>query len=583
MVVLACGFTLISFNLIQIQLVQHDKFTRMAIKNHMDVVTIPAKRGALLDANRDVLAQTQRVYDIRLDGLAFSKKNPDSNLKLLAAALQIPPESIAWNVRDRYQLIAHDVEDAVATNVETLKLGSVIVEQRDRRVYPNNNLGAHVLGYTDDDGHGLAGMEKQMDAVLSGEPGQRMVERDRFKREIALYDTHETPAIDGNDVTLTIKTAIQHVVDEQLDQIVQSYSPEAAYIIVMDPQTGEIMAMGSRPTYDPNNRAGLKPELTRNRCITDPVEPGSVFKIITLAGALNEGLVNLDTQIFCENGCFYYAGRELHDDDEHHANLSVEEVMAQSSNIGFAKIALNYLHEEKLYQYATAFGMGERTGLFTGQGETAGLLRPVNKWSALSITRVPMGQEVLASPVQLASAMSVIANGGKLMMPMLTKEITDPSGRVIKTFSPHEIRQVVSAAAAREVAEALHQVTIDGTAKAIKITDANGWSHAYAGKTGTAQKWIPGEGYSHTEHVSSFIGFMPVDDPQFVALVMIDDPKTAARQDYGAEVSAPVFANIAKQMAQIMNIPADIPPPVTPTTAGAVRVLSSNNLSHASL
>jgi cell division protein FtsI (penicillin-binding protein 3)/stage V sporulation protein D (sporulation-specific penicillin-binding protein) len=580
MVVLACGFTLISFNLIQIQLVQHVKFTRMAIKAHMDVVTIPAKRGAIFDADGNVLAQTQRVYNVHLDGASFSKEHPETNLKALADALQVPPESIAWNSHDRYIPIAHDVEDAVVENVQALKLNSVIIEPRDRRVYPNNYLAAHVLGYTDDEGHGLAGMEKQMDAILCGEAGERYVERDALKREIALYDTHDTPAVDGDDVTLTIKMAIQHVVDDQLDQIVRTYSPEAAYIIVMDPHTGEILAMGSRPVYDPNNRAEFKPGNIRNRCITDPVEPGSVFKIITLAGALNEGLVNLDTQIFCENGCFYYAGRELHDDDERHAWLPVEEVMSQSSNIGFAKIALNYLHEQKLYDYATAFGMGERTGLFADQGETAGLLRPVNKWSALSITRVPMGQEVLASPIQLVTAMSVIANGGRLMAPMLAKQVTDPSGRVVQTFEPHVIRRVISTAAANEVAQALHQVTVDGTAKLIKITEPDGSMHSYAGKTGTAQKWITGEGYSHTQHVSSFVGFMPVEDPAFVALVMVDDPKTAVRQDYGAEVSAPVFANIARQMAQIMNIPADIPAPVPAATAP---VLSSNTPVPASL
>jgi cell division protein FtsI (penicillin-binding protein 3)/stage V sporulation protein D (sporulation-specific penicillin-binding protein) len=581
MVMLACGFTLISFNLIQIQLVQHAKFTRMAIKNHMDLVTIPAKRGSLLDADGNSLALTQRVYDIRLDGLALSKEHPEVNVPKLADALQIPPDSIAWNARNRYQLLATDVEDAVATRVQALKLDSVIVEQHTRRVYPNNELAAHILGYTDDNGRGLAGMEKQMDALLKGEPGERLVERDAKKNEIPLYQVRDTPATDGDDVTLTIKMAIQHVVEDQLDQIVQSYSPEAAYIIVMDPQTGEILAMGSRPTYDPNNRAAFKAENVRNRCITDPVEPGSVFKIITLAGALNEGLINLNTQIFCENGVFYYAGRELHDDDEHHAWLPVAEVMSQSSNIGFAKIALDYLHEQKLYQYATAFGMGQRTGLFDEQGETPGLLRPVNKWSALSITRVPMGQEVLASPIQLATAMSVIANGGKLMAPELAKQVTDPSGRVVKTFQPHVVRQVITAAAARQVAEALHQVTIDGTAKAIKITDANGAGFSFAGKTGTAQKWIPGEGYSHTQHVSSFIGFMPAEDPAFVALVMIDDPHTQVHQDYGAEVSAPVFANIAKQMAQIMNIQPDIPAP--PAPVGTTPVLSANTPNHASL
>ncbi|MEI9998816.1 MAG: penicillin-binding protein 2 [Verrucomicrobiota bacterium] len=577
MVVLACGFTLISFNLIQIQLVQHDKFWAMAVANHYHPEAIPPKRGALLDADGNILAQTQRVYDIRLDGLEIRKDHDEPNLPQIATALGLPAIALLdpADPKCRYQLLAHDVDDSFAGKLTNLKIKGLITEPHDRRFYPSNELAAHILGYTDDNGHGLAGMEKEMDAVLRGQPGERLIERDAKKHDIAAYSLHETPAIDGDDVTLTIKMAIQHLVEQQLDQIQTAYAPEAAYIVVMDPQTGEILGMGSRPNYDPNNRTQLVADKVRNRCLTDPVEPGSVFKIITLSAAINEGLVNLDTQIFCENGTFYYGGRELHDDDEHHANLTVREVMAQSSNIGFAKIALNYLHEQKLYDYATAFGMGQRTGLFTEQGESPGLLRPVSKWSALSITRVPMGQEVLATPIQLANAMCVVANGGKLMQPYLVRQVTDPAGNVVKTWQPRVVRQVITAAAARDVAEALHQVTIDGTAKNVKITDASGAGWSYAGKTGTAQKWINGEGYSHTQHVSSFIGFMPPEDPAFVALVTIDDPKTKAHEDYGAEVSAPVFAAIGKQIAQMMNIPPDIPAPVTPAP-GSPTSLSAN-------
>ena len=194
--------------------------------------------------------------------------------------------------------------------MRALKLDSLIVNEHDRRVYPNNELAAHVLGFVDDNGRGLAGMEKEMDKLLCGVPGERLVERDAKKHEIAAYQIRETPAVDGCNVTLTIKMAIQHVVEDALDQIAQTYQPNAAYIIVMDPQTGEILAMGSRPNYDPNDSKTFKPDRVRNRCITDAVEPGSIFKIITLAGAINEGQVNLDTPIFCENGSFYYGGKE---------------------------------------------------------------------------------------------------------------------------------------------------------------------------------------------------------------------------------------------------------------------------------
>jgi cell division protein FtsI/penicillin-binding protein 2 len=576
LVFLACGFTVISFNLIEIQLVQHGKFWRMAVDNHTHPEVIPALRGSIFDSDGNILAQTRRVYDLRLDGQLMNADHPEINLPKIARALQLPegPFVAAFNPRDRNQLLAQSLDDALVAKLRSLKMDSLIFNEHDLRFYPNNELAAHVLGFVDN-GHGSAGMEKEMDKLLCGVPGERLVERDGKKHDIAAYQIRETPAINGYDVTLTIKMAIQHVVEDQLDQIQQTYRPDGAYIIVMDPQTGEIMAMGSRPNYDPNNRADFKPDRIRNRCITDPVEPGSIFKIITLAGALNEGQVNLDTQIFCENGSFYYAGKRLRDDEEAGFGwLPVKEVMAQSSNIGFAKIALTYLHEEKLYQYASAFGIGQRTGLFEQQGESPGLLRPVNKWSGISITRIPMGQEVLATPIQLATAMSVIANGGHLVAPHLARQVVDEDGRVVKVYPPKIIRQVISANAARDVAKALEQVTIDGTAKNIHILDATGAGLSFAGKTGTAQKFVNGE-YSHDQHVASFIGFAPAEDPAFVALVMVDNPKTAPRKDYGAIVSAPVFATIAKQVAQILNIPMDIP---APTPAPAASVLTSNSI-----
>ena len=571
LVLLACGFTAISFNLIQIQLVQHEKFLRMAIENHTHSEPIAAKRGALYDCDGNILAQTRRVYDIYLDGQLMNADRPGLNLPKIAQVLQMPEQSFVnvFNPRNRDQLIAQNLDEGAAAKLSGLKLNSVIVRSRDRRVYPNNELAAHILGFVDDTGHGLAGMEKEMDKQLCGAPGERRVERDAKKHEIAAYQIHETPPVDGNSVTLTIKNAIQQVVEDQLGQIVQTYQPNAAYIIVMDPQTGEILAMGSRPTYDPNDSKTFKPENTKERCITDVVEPGSIFKIITLAGALNEHLVDLNTPVFCENGSFYYAGKELRD-DEPHGWLPVEEVMAQSSNIGFAKIALTYLHEAKLYEYATAFGIGQRTGILSDQGESPGLFRPVNKWSGLSITRIPMGQEVAATPMQLVTAMSVIANGGRLVVPHLARQVTDESGRIVKVYQPKFVRQVITTDAARQVAIALHQVTVDGTAKSIHIQDGNG-DLSFCGKTGTAQKFLNGE-YSHDHHVASFIGFAPAEDPAFVALVMVDDPKTAPRKDYGAQVSAPVFAAVAKQVAQILNIPADLP-----ASAPTAPVLTSNS------
>jgi cell division protein FtsI/penicillin-binding protein 2 len=572
LLLLACGFTVISFNLIQIQLVEHPKYWRMAVEKHLHPETIAPKRGTIFDADNNVLAESQRVYDVHLDG--FLEKD-GTHLPEIAAALGEPVDKITSVFSDKNRDIplasGLSVDDPAMARLHDLKLRSLILLPRDERTYPNTELAAHILGFTDDsDGQGEAGMEKSLDKLLTGTPGERWVERDGKRNEIAAYQTSEKPAVDGDNVTLTIRMAIQHVVEEQLNQIVETYHPDGAYIILMDPHNGEILAMGSRPTFDPNNRKTFQPNAISNRCITDSVEPGSIFKIITLSGVLNEGLVNLDTPIDCENGQWAFDGKILHD-DEKEGVLPVIEVLAKSSNIGFAKLGSNYLGANRLYKYATAFGIGQRTNLFGGQGESAGLLRPVSKWSGLSVTRIPMGQEVLASPIQMVTAMSVIANGGKLVEPHLTKQVTDADGNVLQTYASHVQRQVVSAEVAREVTKALLQVMIDGTGKSIHVP---GFEGEVAGKTGTAQKIVDGV-YSRKEHVASFLGFMPAEDPAFVALVMVDNPKTKARQDYGADVSAPVFANIATQVAQIMNLTPNQTVPAPPTLTSNTKTETS--------
>ena len=553
LLLLACGFTVISFHLIQIQLVEHSRFWRLAVENHLRPETIAPRRGTIFDSDGNVLAETQDVYDVRLDGKLLT--HPATDLARIAAALQTPADALVqvFRPKDRDQLLAVNVDDRTVAALKSLRLNSLIFKPHGQRSYPNSELAAHVLGFVDGGEHGLAGVEKEMERPLTGEPGVRWVELDGKSREIAGYQARETPAVDGDDVTLTIHLSIQHIVEEELDQIVQNYHPANAYIVVMDPKTGQIMAMGSRPNFDPNDHRTMAGAATQEHCITDTVEPGSIFKIITLSAALNEGLVTLDTPVYCENGSFMFDGKELKD-DEKFGTLPVEEVLAKSSNIGFAKIALNYVHEENLYKYAVAFGIGQRTGLFTDQGESPGILRPVSKWSGLSITRIPMGQEVAATPLQMTDAMCAVANGGKLMAPQIIDHITGPNGEIVKQYRPRVIRQVISAETAQDVITALHQVTVDGTAKDVHIRGYSSW----AGKTGTAQKFVDGA-YSHTQHVSSFIGFLPAENPGFVALVMVDSPHTKLNQDYGAEVSAPVFADMAPQIAQVLNIPPDLP------------------------
>jgi len=558
-VCLSLGFTVISFRLVQIQLLRHEEYLLKAIKNHCDRIELPARRGVIRDVNGQILAQSQVLHDIRVDGRNLL--HPDEALPEMEKILQVAPGTLAaaFNPNNRYQLLAREVpEDQLGAlkDLETRYLTEwkqgkakparfLSVEDRFVRSYPDGAHASHVIGFLDANNKGVAGVEGAMDTFLRGLPGEQLIEKDVRGREIAGYRGRDQKPIDGYNVDLTIDLGVQHILEEGLDKIVQKFHPIGAYAIAMRPKTGEILGMANRPTFDPNDRKGVPLVTFRNHCLTDQFEPGSTFKIVTLAATLNEHLSTLSTPIFCENGRFFYAGRWLHD-DEPYGLLTVEQVLAHSSNIGFAKLGLE-LGDQRLYDYARSFGFGEPTGLLEHQGEGSGVLRPLARWSKLSATRVPMGQEVSATPMQMAVAMSVIANRGSLIVPRVVRQITDNDGHVIKYFTPHVVRQVIGEDVAKQVSKALADVVDEGTA-AGRI-DIPGFTAA--GKTGTAQKFVDGA-YSNKKFVASFIGYVPEEDPQFVLLVMVDEPR--GNQYYGAQVAAPAFSEMSKQIVEVLNL-----------------------------
>lgn len=543
-VFLAFGFTLVSLRLVQIMLVDQGKYQDLAIENHLRRIELPPRRGMIVDVNGNTLAQTKMVNDVRLDGRTL--KNPEESLRKIAAILDLPADLLikSYRPKDGYWLLKQEVDENVVAALRELKINELIFKEKPIRSYPNGSHASHILGFLGDDKRGASGIEKQMDQYLRGIPGELWIEKDGRSREIAAYRRKDQQPVDGMQVTLTIDLSIQHIVEDQLDKLVQKYSPSGAYIIVMRPRTGEILAMGSRPTFDPNHRTEANLEQMRNRCLTDTFEPGSTFKIVSIAAALNEGIVTLGSPIYCENGQFYYAGYTLHD-HEPYGTLTVNEVMAKSSNIGTAKIALN-MGQDKLFPYLQAFGFGRVTGLLNRQGESAGILRPLQQWTKISIARVPIGQGVAATPIQMITAMSAIANGGALMTPRLIKQVNDSEGRPIEVYSPRMVRQVVNPSTARMVSKSLLDVVSDGTGASARVEGFD-----VAGKTGTAQKFVNGE-YSKEKYVASFIGYLPADNPQFVALVMVDEPK--GKQYYGGQVAAPAFAEMSKQIVQCLNI-----------------------------
>ncbi len=413
------------------------------------------------------------------------------------------------------------------------------------RSYPQDTLASHVIGYVDHyQKNGLQGIEQRLQHILQGQDGWRRIVRDSSGREIVPYRAQDVPSRNGFNVVLTLDSIIQHIVEDELDEAVHEFKPVGAMAIVTRPRTGEILAMSSRPTYNPNlPKTDL--DAMRNRSISDIMEPGSTFKIVAVAAALNEGLATLDTKYFCENGEFSYGGRILRDHNPY-GSLTVKEGVQKSSNIMTAKIALE-LGDARLHDYVRKFGFGERSGVVL-PAELRGIVNPLNRWSKISITRIPMGHEVATTPLQVLMAMNVIANGGTLMKPMLVSRITDSQGRIIEQNYPQVVRRVISPYAAEMMNEALLSVTRQGgTAQRAAV---EGFS--VAGKTGTAQKIDPKTGTYYQgkqgKVVASFAGYLPAENPEISIVVVLDEPQ--AKLTYGGQTAAPVFARMSQRIVQ---------------------------------
>ncbi len=426
------------------------------------------------------------------------------------------------------------------------------------RIYPNQSLAAHVLGFmgpvtrtnkttgvVTTETTGLDGLELQLDSKLDGVRGWRETEFGGKGTELVMNRQREVVAQDGLNAVLTIDAAMQHILETELTEIMFKFNPVSASAIVLRPRTGEILAMGSRPTYDPNQPGKSPIASLKNRMTVDSYEPGSTFKIVSIGAALNEGLATLGERVDCERGRWLYKGKDLHDHDPLGV-LSVEEVMMKSSNIGSAKIGLR-LGDQGLFNYLTAFGFGERTGIPL-PGEARGQLIPVKKWDGITGSRVSIGHSAAATPLQMAMAMAAIANGGKLMRPILVDRLEDADGKVFLKNHPQVVRQVFKPEVSKQVVETLKRVvSTDGTADKARL----GYYTA-AGKTGTAQKLVNGQ-YSHEKYFSSFIGFFPADRPELLIYVCVDEPEKP-KGFYGGQVAGPAFKNIALRSANYLNI-----------------------------
>ena len=545
-------FSVFSFRLIYLQVIKHDEYAELAAEKHGYKQIIYAERGTIFDVNNDVLAHNVPLETVVADATRLN--NPQAVVSLLSDELDIPTDALVEKLSSerRYIVIKRGLSESLAGTLrEKLRANNLrgIYFQHDAsRIYPNGSMLCHVIGFTDFEHHGIQGVEASMDEYLRGQDGYRYVERDRAGQEIVPYRGQERAPRDGYQIHLSIDLALQNIVENEIDAAMKEYSPQKATIILMRPQTGEILAMANRPNFDLNLRSEAKPEEMKNRAIIDMMEPGSTFKIVAAATALNEHKFAPDSTLFCENGLWNYGGADLHD---HRAfgYLSVRDILIKSSNIGAAKLALG-VGEEKFYEYIRRFGFGERTGIEL-PGEINGVIRPPRLWSKISITRIPMGHEIGVTPLQMTVAMATIANQGKLIMPRIVKSVTAADGKLVSSLSPVVLRQVISPETAAQIGDALRGVVSDrGTAAAAAVP-----GFTIAGKTGTAQKVALNGGYEKGKYVVSFVGYLPADHPEFVGLVVLDDAHTSKPElNYGGLVAGPIFSRVAEKAARYLDL-----------------------------
>jgi cell division protein FtsI (penicillin-binding protein 3) len=531
----------ISARLVYLQVSRHDNLVERARQQQQDAVETMPQRGPLLDRQERELARSVETISL----FVAPDEIPDSGsvectVNSLSRALGLDRKALTGEITQakaagrRFLWVARRVEADKATKLTALNLPGLHYRSEPKRYYPNGSLAAHVLGYVGLDGLGLGGLERFYNEKISGEPGKLFIEKDSRGRA---YESFEIPAKAGQTIVLTIDQSIQYKTEQALTEAVKQAHAKSGTAIVLDPHTGEILALANFPTFDPNSVGEAPAEARRNWALENIYEPGSTFKIVAFSAAIEKGLVKPDDKIDCQMGAITIAGRVIHD---HHAfgTLTITEALEKSSNVAAIKLGIR-VGDATMYDYITRFGFGSRTGVEL-PSETVGLVRPLARWQPSSIGSIAMGQEIGVTPLQMAAAFGALANNGLRVAPHLVREIRTSTGDTLYRARPEE-RRVISPETATALRGMLEGVTIKGTAKKAQLD-----GYSAAGKTGTAQKIDPKtKSYSKTKHVASFVGFAPVGNPAAVIIVVIDEPAGAY---HGGDVAAPVFRAIAEQV-----------------------------------
>jgi cell division protein FtsI (penicillin-binding protein 3) len=538
-----------------LQVHQQERFGKLAEKQYLRMVPLTPGRGTIYDSRNAELA-----VSIEMDSCYAEPKNMED---LPAAAARLAPilglnrETLERKLQGskNFVWLQRRITPDLVQRIKSLDLEGVGFVKESKRFYPNAELAGHVIGFTGLDPEGLEGVERKYDTMLLGSNGYLVTERDALGRDIATRGTVIKSGSKGSSLVLTLDKNIQYIVEKELTKAVETSRAKGGIALVMEPQTGRILAMANAPNFNPNIVAKYPAQFLRNKAITDSFEPGSTFKVFLIAAALEEKSISAGDSFNCENGSYTISGRTIHDTHKY-GRLSIGDILKYSSNIGAAKIGAR-LGPERLYRYLRGFGFGERSAVDL-PGEVAGYLRNKSQWYGIDLATISFGQGVSATALQIATAISAVANGGTLMKPYLVERVLDESGTVLKQFEPQPRQRVISPETARAVSRMMEGVAVEGGTGTNAAVDG----YRVAGKTGTAQKVDPvTRGYSVDKRTASFVGFVPAERPRLTILVVVDEPKTSS---YGGVVAAPAFSAIAQQTLCYLKEPYDGGPRKTP-------------------
>lgn len=553
LVAMVLAFAGILVRLVVLQVRDASEYRTLAKTQRLRRITVPATRGTIYDRNGEELAMSVPAKAVFVDPQLV--QNAAHEAGIVSAELGLPYSRVygAMTRPGRFVYLARGVDPHVARRLEGRRLPGIGFLDESRRRYPSASLAAHVLGFVGIDGNGLAGLELEYDRLLAGRAGRKLVEADPTGRLIPQASAVELRTIPGRDLVLTIDREVQYRAQAALEVAVLENKAKAGTVIVMDPRTGEILAMAAYPGFDPNHFSVADPAYTRNRAVTDVYEPGSVNKVVTAAAAIEERILGLKERLTVPWQYRLY-DKTFHDSHWHPTQrMTLGDILTYSSNIGAIQVA-RLLGEERLATYLHRFGLGTRTGIGF-PGEARGIIPPVDEWSGTTIGSIPIGQSVAVTPLQMLSVYTTIANGGVWVEPTLVRVAEGPDGEAAAPVAPRSRRRVISERTAEVLTRMLAFAVDVGTGKEAQIP----W-YWVAGKTGTAKKPREGAlGYG-SEYVASFIGFVPASRPALAVAAVLDEPKTV----FGGIAAAPLFREVAQFALGRFRIPHAPKPPAPP-------------------